>query len=106
MGRPVAALAWVCVATFGFGMWSANIYALHADIFPTQTLATAVGLTGMGSSLGGAAFTYIAGLLVDKAGYGPVLWIVGIVPLLACLTLVFGIGRIERLRETNKSKEY
>jgi ACS family hexuronate transporter-like MFS transporter len=102
---PVTALAWVCVATFGFGMWSANIYALHADIFPAQTLATAVGLTGMGSSLGGAVFTFAAGLLVDKAGYGPVLWIVGIVPLLACLTLVFGIGRIERIRETGNEQE-
>ncbi len=92
---PAAAIAWVCVATFGFGMWSANIYALHADIFPSQTLATAVGFTGMGSSLGGAAFTYAAGLIVDKAGYAPVFWTIGIIPLLACVTLVFCVGRLK-----------
>jgi len=92
---PVAAIAWVCVATFGFGMWSANIYALHADIFPAQSLATAVGFTGMGSSLGGAAFTYAAGLVVDKGGYAPVFWAIGILPLLACVTLVFCVGRLK-----------
>jgi ACS family hexuronate transporter-like MFS transporter len=102
---PATAIAWVCVATFGFGMWSANIYALHADIFPSQTLATAVGFTGMGSSLGGAAFTYVAGLVVDKAGYSPVFWTIGILPLMACLTLVFCVGRIKRDRETGSTQE-
>lgn len=97
---PAMAIAWVCVATFGFGMWSANIYALHADIFPAQTLATAVGFTGMGSSLGGAVFTFGAGLVVDKAGYGPVFWTIGIIPLLACLTLVSLVGRIGNKRGT------
>ncbi len=95
---PIIAITWVCVATFGFGMWSANIYALHADIFPARTLATAVGLTGTGSSLGGAAFTYAAGLLVDKAGYAPVFGIIGILPLLACVTLVFCVGRLKTER--------
>jgi len=99
---PVIAIAWVCVATFGFGMWSANIYALHADIFHGHTLATAVGLTGMGSSLGGAVFTFAAGLVVDKAGYAPVFWTIGIIPLLACMTLVFCVGR---LAETNQTGE-
>ena len=95
---PAAAIAWVCVATFGFGMWSANIYALHADIFPAQNLATAVGLTGMGSSLGGAAFTFAAGLIVDRMGYAPVFWVIGIIPLLACLALVFCVGRLKHVR--------
>lgn len=93
---PAEAIAWVCLATFGFGIWSANIYALHADIFPSRTLATAVGFTGMGSSLGGAAFTYAAGRVVDQGGYAPVFWVIGILPLLACLALVFGVGRLSK----------
>jgi len=101
---PVVAIAWVCVATFGFGMWSANIYALHADIFPGQTLATAVGLTGMGSSIGGAVFTYAAGLIVDKAGYAPVFWTVGVIPLLACVTLVFCVGRLKQENKANENE--
>lgn len=93
VGAPTAAaaIAWVCVATFGFGMWSANIYAIHADIFPGHSLATAVGLTGTGSSLGGAIFTYATGVIVDRAGYGPVFWTIGIIPLMACVTLVLAV---------------
>lgn len=102
---PAAAIAWVCVATFGFGMWSANIYALHADIFPSGSLATAVGFTGMGSSLGGAAFTFAAGLIVDRAGYGPVFWAIGILPLLACLTLVFFVGHVSGARGGGDKRE-
>ncbi len=88
------AIAWVCVATFGFGLWSANILALHADIFPTETMATAVGLTGMASSLGGSIFTYAIGLMVDRAGYSPVFAVAGILALLACIALHAGVGRI------------
>ncbi|MFN0124207.1 MAG: MFS transporter [Blastocatellia bacterium] len=88
------AIAWVCVATFGFGLWSANILALHADIFPAETMATAVGLTGMASSLGGSIFTYAIGLMVDRTGYQPVFAIAGTLALLACIALIFGVGRV------------
>ena len=81
------AITWVCVATFGFGLRSANILALHADIFPTETLATAVGLTGMASSLGGSIFTYTIGLMVDRTGYAPVFGVAGTLALLACVAL-------------------
>lgn len=94
---PAAAIAWVCVATFGFGMWSANILALHADVFPATTMGTAVGATLMAASLGGAAFTYIVGLVVDRTGYAPVFWTVGTLPLIACLALFFWVGRVERI---------
>ncbi len=55
------AIAWVSIATFGFGMWSANILALHADIFPADSTAGAVGTTGMAASLGGAARSFVRG---------------------------------------------
>ncbi|MEJ1973423.1 MAG: MFS transporter [Lacunisphaera sp.] len=93
-----AAVAWVCVATFGFGMWSANILALHADIFPSETIGSAVGLTGMAASLGGAIFTYIVGRLVTSAGYAPVFWVVGTLAFAAFVALVFAVGRVERIR--------
>jgi fucose permease len=87
------------VATFGFGMWSANILALHADIFPAETMGTAVGATLMAASLGGAVFTYAIGQVVDQAGYAPVFWTVGCLALAACLGLFFLVGRAERIRE-------
>jgi ACS family hexuronate transporter-like MFS transporter len=94
-----AAIAWVCLATFGFGMWSANILALHADVFPAETMGTAMGSTLMAASLGGAVFTYGVGRVVDRLGYSPVFWTVGVLPLAACFALFFWIGRVERIRE-------
>jgi MFS transporter, ACS family, hexuronate transporter len=92
---PAAAIVWVSVATFGFGMWSANILALHADIFPSEAMASAIGLTGMAASLGGAAFTFAVGQVVDRAGYAPVFWAAGVAALVACLALFFWVGRVE-----------
>lgn len=93
-----SAIAWVCLATFGFGMWSANILALHADVFPAETMGTAMGATLMAASLSGAAFTYGVGQIVDRGGYGPVFWCVAILPLFACFALFFLLGRVERLQ--------
>ncbi len=97
VGSESAALAmtWVCLATFGFGMWSSNILALHADIFPADSMATAVGITGTAASLGGAIFTYCTGLIVDRAGYGPVFWVAGLAALVAFICLVFLVGRVQ-----------
>jgi ACS family hexuronate transporter-like MFS transporter len=92
------AIAWVSLATFGFGMWSANILALHADIFPPDCMATAIGFTGTAASLGGAVFTYGTGWLVEWRGYGPPFWIAGTAALVAFLSLVFVLGRVEPLR--------
>lgn len=96
---PAVAIAWVCLATFGFGIWSANILALHADIFPAETMGSAMGSTLMAASLSGAAFTYMVGRMVDRAGYQPVFWAVGLLPLVACFALFFWIGRVERIRD-------
>jgi ACS family hexuronate transporter-like MFS transporter len=98
-GSAAAAIAWVCVATFGFGMWSANILALHADVFPAETMGTAMGSTLMAASLGGAVFTFGVGQVVDRLGYAPVFWTVGVLPLAACVALVFWIGKVERIRD-------
>ncbi len=97
-GSAAAAITWVCLATFGFGMWSANILALHADIFPAETMGTAMGSTLMAASLGGAVFTYAVGQVVDRVGYTPVFWAVGVLPLAACVALFFWLGRVERIR--------
>jgi ACS family hexuronate transporter-like MFS transporter len=94
-----AAIAWVCLATFGFGMWSANILAIHADVFPAETMGSAVGVTLMAASLGGAIFTRGVGRVVDRMGYAPVFWVVGSLSLVACLALFFWVGRVERTRD-------
>ncbi len=96
---PAAAIAWVCVATFGFGMWSANMLALHADVFPAETMGSAVGVTLMAASLGGAMFTFAVGQVVDRVGYAPVFWTVGSLAMIACLALFFWLGPVQRIPE-------
>lgn len=97
---PAMAIVWVSVATFGFGAWSANVLALHADIFPSETMGSAMGTTLMASNLNGAAFTYGVGRFVDHLGYTPVFWVAGILPLVALLPLIFWVGKVERIRES------
>ena len=86
-----AALAWVSLATFGFGMWSANILALHADLFASRGIATAVGCTTAAASVGGAIFTWLTGRLVDTEGYSLVFALAGSAALLGFAVLWFAI---------------
>jgi len=90
-GSAAVALAWVSLATFGFGMWSANILALHADLFDSSTIASAVGWTTAASSIGGAAFTWLTGRIVDAQGYGMVFAMAGSTALFAFTVLWFSI---------------
>lgn len=91
-----AALAWVSLATFGFGMWSANILALHADLFESSTIASAVGWTTAASSISGAAFTWLTGRVVDAQGYGMVFAMAGSTALFAFAVLWFAVGASQR----------
>ncbi|MCX7048469.1 MAG: MFS transporter [Candidatus Sumerlaeota bacterium] len=96
-GAPtsVGAMFWACVATFGFGVWSANILALHADIFPSRLMGSAIGLTGMASSFGGSVLSFAVALIVSRHGYGDAFLLAGALPAVACVALIFGVGRVE-----------
>jgi sugar phosphate permease len=85
------ALAWVCVATFGFGIWSANILALHVDVFPAGRLGTALGVTGAAASLAGAGAAFAVGHLLDGHGYDRLFFAAGAAPLLAVTVLGFAL---------------
>lgn len=89
------ALLWVSVATFGFGLWSANVLALHADCFRSADLATAIGWTGTAASLSGAVFTWLVGRMVDQMGYAPAFAVAGSLAIFALGALVFLVGKVE-----------
>ena len=91
------AMVWACLATFGFGLWSANILALHADLFSARWMGSAVGMTGTAASLGGAVFTYAVGIVVDRRGYASAFWMTGVLAFVACFALVLGIGEVNRV---------
>ena len=52
--------------------WSANLYTTVSDMFPKGAVATLTGLGGVAGSLGGIAFPYLTGLILDhypRSGY-------------------------------------
>ena len=91
----ITALAWVSLATFGFGMWSANILALHADLFNASNIASAVGWSTAASSVGGAVFTWLTGRVVDSQGYSMVFTMAGTTALFAFAWLLFAVNKVE-----------
>jgi ACS family hexuronate transporter-like MFS transporter len=89
----LGSLSWISLATFGFGLWSANILALHADLFPSRQIGKALGFTGMAASLGGAASSYLIGRIVDFGGYQPVFYVAGFAAIAAFGFLYFGVPK-------------
>lgn len=65
----MTAIFWAAIGTFGFGLWSVNILALHTDVFPHEQIATAVGITTAAGGLGGAVFSWWTGRIVETWGY-------------------------------------
>ncbi len=46
--------------------WSANLYTTVSDMFPKRAVASIIGMGGMAGSLGGMAFPFFAGWLLDS----------------------------------------
>src|SRR5271154_2246150 len=84
------ALGLICVALWGYASWSTMGLTLPSDLFPEDSVATVTGLSGLAAGLGGAAFTYVVGLTVDRYSYGPAFLAAGLLPLAAtaCLFLL------------------
>jgi len=70
---------WVAVAILGLAMaghqgWASNLFAMLADIFPKQAVASVTGLTGMGAAVAGTFAAAITGLILKRTGsYQPIL---------------------------------
>jgi ACS family hexuronate transporter-like MFS transporter len=91
-------ILWVSLATFGHGSWGANIFTIPADIVPAEWVGTLYGITAFGGGLGSIIFMQLTGKLVDMQGsFNTVFVIVGILPLIAAVTFVALIGKIEKI---------
>src|SRR5271156_4735579 len=88
------ALGLICVALWGYASWSTMGLTLPSDLFPQEVVATVTGLSGLVAGLGGAAFTFVVGLTVDRYSYGPAFLAAGLLPLAAtaCLFLLVRPG--------------
>ncbi len=90
------AIALVSLTTFGYTGYSANTLAFPADVFPKNAVASVWGLASMGSGFGGMLFMALSGWLIAHFGYTPVFIGYGIMPVIALLIVLLGLGPLQR----------
>lgn len=94
--RAWLAIALISLTTFGYTGYTANTLAFPADVFPKNAVASVWGLASMGSGFGGMLFMALSGWLIARFGYTPVFIGYGIMPVIAALLILFGIGALRR----------
>lgn len=90
------AIALISLTTFGYTGYTANTLAFPADVFPKNAVASVWGLASMGSGFGGMLFMALSGWLIARFGYTPVFIGYGIMPVIALLIILFGLGPLRR----------
>jgi MFS transporter, ACS family, hexuronate transporter len=63
--------AWIAVALLSLAVavhqgWATNIFTLASDLFPTEAVASIVGIGGMAGAIGGILFPLFVGTLLDR----------------------------------------
>lgn len=97
--NPLIAIALVSLATSAHQGWSANLFTTTSDVFPSNAVASVVGIGGCAGGIGGFLFSaVIPGYVITYWGYVPVFILMGILHPLALLLVHVLMGRIERVR--------
>jgi MFS transporter, ACS family, aldohexuronate transporter len=90
------ALAFICIALFGYASFSTMGLTLPSDLFPSEVVASVTGLSGLGAGLVGTVFTMMVGLLVDRFSYTPAFAAAAFLPLLATAAVWFLVPKDSR----------
>jgi ACS family hexuronate transporter-like MFS transporter len=99
-----AALAFIAVVLFGFQSWINNVQTLASDYFPERAVGAVTGMGGMGAGIGAMLLIQATGFVVDRwHTYTPILWIAGLLPMVATAVLFTLGGPIRRLPFENRS---
>jgi ACS family hexuronate transporter-like MFS transporter len=69
------ALAIISLVTFAHMAWKTNQMTVTNDIYPVQVVGSVSGLTAFGNGLGGAAFTWLTGQVVQHFSYDAIFFI-------------------------------
>jgi ACS family hexuronate transporter-like MFS transporter len=64
-----AAIAVICVVTFGHMAWKTNLMTITNDIYPRRIVASTAGIIGVGSGIGGLLSTSAVGYIIDSFSY-------------------------------------
>lgn len=88
VASPYTAIALLCVGGFAHQTLSGGLYAVTADVFGKNEVATATGLGGMMGYLGAAAFTALFGVMVTQVGYGPLFAVLAVFDLIGAAVVI------------------
>lgn len=96
---PALAIALISLATSAHQGWSANLFTTASDAFPSNAVASVVGIGASAGALGGALFSsVVAGYIVKYYGYVPIFLLMGVLHPLGLVCVHLLMGRIERPR--------
>ena len=86
-GSVLLTLLLIGVVLAAHSCWTVNLQTMMTEGFPPGQVGKVLGISGMGSGLGGIAATLIAGRLIATHGYVPVFSILAGLHLSAYLLL-------------------
>ncbi len=78
-------LALISLVLGAHNCWKTNLVTLTVDIFPRAVVGSVHGIVATGGGIGGALFTTLAGYVIDKYSYTPLLFMMGVLHPLAYL---------------------
>ncbi|HEY7307027.1 MAG TPA: MFS transporter [Bryobacteraceae bacterium] len=100
VASPYSALAFICIALFGFAAWSTMGLTFPSDLFQPRVVGTVTGLSGLAAGLVSTLFTLLVGTLVDHFSYFPAFVLAATVPIVATLCVVYLIPTAGRSRSS------
>ncbi|MEN3337163.1 MAG: transporter, family, hexuronate transporter [Acidobacteriota bacterium] len=93
------AVALISVAAAAHQGWSANLFTLVSDMFPTQAIGSVVGFGGMAGAVGGMLIAKLTGYLLQATGsYVPVFLIAAFAYVVALAIIHLLVPKLEPAR--------
>ena len=87
-------IALATIVTFSYSAWGTIMLTLPTDLFPSRRTGSVSGLSGTGAGIGGMAFTWLVGAMVDRFSYTPIFIMAGLLPIVALATVHLLIPQI------------
>ncbi|MBN2210754.1 MAG: MFS transporter [Sedimentisphaerales bacterium] len=91
---PVIVILLVSLAAGAHSGWSANIFTLVTDCFPSRSVASATGLAGFAGGVGGIFISSLAsGFIIANLDYAPIFIVMGLLHPFAILCVHFMVQK-------------
>jgi MFS transporter, ACS family, hexuronate transporter len=75
----------ICLVAGAHMAWKTALMTITNDFYPSNIIGSIAGLLAFGSGIGGILFTRFAAVVVDRMGYDPLFYIMGVLHPLAWL---------------------